>query len=339
MGIDTPARIHPGADVHPTAQLGAGTVVGDGVTIEEDVVIGRNCRLDPGRDLLHVRKGARIGDGAEILGFSIGKDAELGAEARLAAHTAIGEGSKAGDRLVLERGALVGRHLEAGDDCRLGDRSRLSHCVKLGNGVRTGSGATVQPNTVLADDCSLGDGARVAPGCSVGQRSVVGDLTHVGMDAGVGIIPGARIGDDCVVGHGVDIDGGASIADKAEVGTHGVVFAGARVEHGARMEVGSRLDADTVLQAGETLPAWTQAHADGGHEPRDVDRQDLRYRNGPWPPVAPARESAPADDKPIRQGGDRSVQGPPPRPPGGGRAGDPVSRQRTSPTAEQRSGR
>ncbi len=135
-GIDSSARIHPGAllergvsvdpgaVVGPGAEVGAGTFIGAFAVIGAGVRIGRDCAIDAHVSLAHtllgdrvlIAAGARIGCGSRDLRLGrviIQNDVEIGANAVVErgglSDTVIGEGSRIGPHVAVASGTVTAR--------------------------------------------------------------------------------------------------------------------------------------------------------------------------------------------------------------------------------------
>jgi len=208
--------IHPSAVIDPTAEIGEGAAIGP------LAVIGAGARIGP-----RARIGAHV---------SIGADARVGADAMILDGARIGSHVRAGDRLIVQPGAVIGgdgfafvTELPSGvEESRhsLGQRETFPDqpwhrihslgSVELGDDVEIGANATIDRGTIRA--------TRVGSGTKIDNLVAVGHNAEIGRDcllAGqVGLAGSCRIGDRTVLG------GQVGVSDNITVGAD-VVAGGA----------------------------------------------------------------------------------------------------------------
>lgn len=176
-GVDSSARVAPGATVGdgvrvgPFCVVGPDVVLGDGVVLDSHVVvtgrttIGAGSRVSPfsalgGRPQQNQHQGA---DG----------EVSIGAGVTIREHVTIHAGSSVGGlRTEIGDGSLlmVGSHVA--HDCQLGPRCTLVNGVQLGGHVVLGEGVFVGGATTVHQFVRLGAHAYVGGGSAV-ERDVV----------------------------------------------------------------------------------------------------------------------------------------------------------------------
>ncbi len=191
-----PAR--PAAARHPSAVVDPSAELGEGVHVGPLAVIGAGARVGPGTVVL---AGAVVGAGA-----TVGRDATLHPRAMLL------DRCVAGDRVVLQAGAIVGSdgfgyvfldgrfakipqvgNVVLGDDVEIGANT----CVDR---AQTGS-TTIGDGTKIDNLVQIGHNCRIGKHCGFAALSgfagsgTVGDYTIVGGESGINghIVVGSRV--------------------------------------------------------------------------------------------------------------------------------------------------
>ena len=212
--------IHPSAVIDPTAEIG------DDPAIGPFVVIGPGVRLGP-----RARIGAHV---------SIGAGTVVGAEALIHAGARLAHGVTAGDRLIVQPGAVIGSdgfsfvtpEPSGVEEVRgtLGHRGELrdQHWVRihslggvsLGDDVEVGANATIDRGTIRAT--SIGSGTKLDNMVHVGHNVQVGrDTLLCGQ---VGIAGSARIGDRVVLGGQCGVSDNIFVGDDVVAGGASKIF-------------------------------------------------------------------------------------------------------------------
>lgn len=208
--------IHPTAVIDPTAEIGADAA------IAPLAVIGAGARIGP-----RARIGAHV---------SIGPGALIGADALIMDGARIGGGVRAGDRLIVQMGAVIGgdgfayvTELPSGVEqsrSTLGERDSFPDqpwhrihslgWVELGDDVELGANSAIDRGTIRA--------TRVGSGTKIDNHVQVGHNVEIGRDClisgQVGLAGSCRIGDRTVLG------GQCGVSDNISVGSD-VVAGGA----------------------------------------------------------------------------------------------------------------
>ena len=212
--------IHPSAIIDPSAEIG------DDPAIGPFVVIGPGVRLGP-----RARIGAHV---------SIGAGTVVGAEALIHAGARLAHGVTAGDRLIVQPGAVIGSDgfsfvtpdPSGVEEVRgtLGHRGKLrdQHWVRihslggvtLGDDVEVGANATIDRGTIRAT--SIGSGTKLDNMVHVGHNVQVGrDTLLCGQ---VGIAGSARIGDRVVLGGQCGVSDNIFVGDDVVAGGASKIF-------------------------------------------------------------------------------------------------------------------
>lgn len=204
-GVHARAVVDPDARVDPTASVGANAVVGARACVGARTVLHANVTLYP--------------------------DVEVGADCELHAGVVVREGTRIGDRVRIQPGALVGGDgfgflpTENGLPERVPQLGRVAieDDVDIGAGVaidratlgetRIRRGAKIDDLVMVGHNCDIGEGAIVV------AQSGLGGSTRIGARA----ILMARVG---AAGQ-LEVGEGAFVGARA--GLHGDVAAGARV--------------------------------------------------------------------------------------------------------------
>lgn len=219
------------------------------------VMAGLTRAFDPGPDIapgIHatavIDDSARIGEGASVGAFAvIGADVNIGEGARIGAHVSIGRGSRigrdavihpgarithgvtAGDRLIVQPGAVVGgdgfsfvtpeesgieeirRTLGTRDEIKAQHWTRIHSLggVEIGDDVEIGANTTIDRGTIRAT--RIGSGSKIDSLVQIGHNVVIGeDCLLCGH---VGIAGSSRIGDRVVLA------GQVGVSDNIEIGS------------------------------------------------------------------------------------------------------------------------
>jgi UDP-3-O-[3-hydroxymyristoyl] glucosamine N-acyltransferase len=220
----------PGPDIapgiHPTAVIDASAVIGEGAAIGPFVVIGA---------------GVVLGDGARIgAHVSIGRGARIGAQALIHAGVRIGHDVIAGDRLIVQPGAVIGgdgfsfvtpeesgieeirRTLGARGEVKAQHWTRIHSlgAVELGDDVEIGANTTIDRGTIRATQ--IGDGTKIDNLVQVAHNVTVG--RDCLLCSQVGIAGSSRIGDRVVLAGQVGVNDNITIGDDVIAGGSSKIF-------------------------------------------------------------------------------------------------------------------
>ncbi|MFN4060471.1 MAG: UDP-3-O-(3-hydroxymyristoyl)glucosamine N-acyltransferase [Paracoccus hibiscisoli] len=239
-GPDIAPGIHPTAVIDPTAQLAEGAAVGPFVVIGADVAIG---------------PGARIG--AHV---SIGRGTRIGQGALIHPGVRIGHGVTAGDRLIVQPGAVIGgdgfsfvtpeesgieeirRTLGTRADIRQQHWTRIHSLggVEIGDDVEIGANATIDRGTIRAT--------------RVGQGTKIDNLVMIAHNV--------VVGSDCLLCSQVGIAGSSVIGDRVvlagQVGVSDNIQVGSDVIAGGATKIYSRVPAGRVILGNPAVKMETQ---------------------------------------------------------------------------------
>ena len=213
-GPEIASGVHPTALIHPSANVGEGAVIGPFVVIGRDVAIGSRARI-----AAHV---------------TVAEEARIGDDALLLHHSHVGPRVIAGDRLILQPGAVVGADglsfvtpeksgVERARET-LGDQGTIIgqswtriHSlggVEIGDDVEIGANSTIDRGTIRS--------TRIGSGTKIDNLVHVAHNVEVGRDclfaALVGIAGSTRIGDRVVLGGQVGVSDNVFVGDDVVAG-------------------------------------------------------------------------------------------------------------------------
>ncbi|MDO5705314.1 MAG: UDP-3-O-(3-hydroxymyristoyl)glucosamine N-acyltransferase [Paracoccus sp. (in: a-proteobacteria)] len=231
---------HASAVIDPSAQVGEGAAIGPLVVIGPGAVIGPRARI-----AAHA---------------SIGAGARIGADALILDGARLCHGITAGDRLIVQPGAVIGgdgfsfvtpeesgveemrRNLGERDQIRQQKWNRIHSLggVELGDDVEIGANATIDRGTVRAT--RIGSGTKVDSLVQIGHNVIVGqDCLLCGL---VGIAGSSRIGDRVVLA------GQVGVSDNIEIGDDVIA--------GGATKIYSRVPAGRVVLGNPAVKMETQ---------------------------------------------------------------------------------
>ena len=229
--VRPPQGVHPTACVAPDAEIDPSASVGPGVAI------GAGCRVGA-RSVLHAN-------------VTLYHDVAIGEDCSVHAGVVLREGTRVGDRVVLQPGAVIGgdgfgyafneeRKLEnfphrgavvIGDDAEIGANATIDRGALAD--TRIGSGAKIDNLVVIAHGCDIGDDVAI-----VAQSGVAGSVT-IGprclLMAQTGVIDHVTLGADVFVG----VRGGVH-GDVPEGARLGGVFPAVELRLAERMNAALR---------------------------------------------------------------------------------------------------
>jgi len=201
---------HPSAVIDESAQIGADVWIGP------NVVIGARARIDE-QSVFHA-------------GVIVGSDARIGRRVIFYERSMLLEGCVAGDRVVLQPGAVVGSEgfgwvfIEG----RIEKIPQIGN-VELGEDVEIGANTTI--DRAQMGTTSIGRGTKIDNLCQVGHNCRIGKYSAFA--ALTGIAGSAVIGDQVQVG--------------GQAGVKGHVKIGSRVKVAGRSEVWGDIPDDMVI--------------------------------------------------------------------------------------------
>ena len=163
--------------IEPEVEVGAGTVIDAGVRLVGETRVGRGCRLHQG---VWIRD-SRLGDGVEVLPYSVLDGAELGDGAKAGPYARLRPGAR------LETGAKVGNFVEV-KNARLGPGVKAGHLTYLGD-ADVGAGSNIGAGTIT---CNY-DGTNK-------HRTVIGERVFIGSDTM--LVAPVEVGEEATTGAG-----------------------------------------------------------------------------------------------------------------------------------------
>ena len=203
------APLGPEPGIHPTAVIGDGVILGDGVNIGAYAVVGRNCR---------------IGSGTAIYPHTVlYPDVVVGCGCVFHSLVTVREGSRIGDRVVLQNGVVIGGDgfgfapLKDGTFYKI----RQTGSVIIEDDVEIGANTTIDRaavgDTIIRKGVKLDNLVQVGHGAEIGEHSVLA--------AQVGLAGSTRLG------RGVWVGGQVGFAGHLEVGDGAVITAQSGTSH------------------------------------------------------------------------------------------------------------
>ena len=185
--MDRPSPENAAVVIHPTAQvaggtpLGSGTSVGPGVIIEENVVIGKECRLAAYAVL---RAGTILGDGVEVDSFSVigGSPQDLHFDRSVTSGVRIGNGSVIRESVTISRSTREDGYTEIGRECLFMAFSHAAHDCRIGDGVILANGVMLAGHVTVGDHTFFGGGAGIHQFCRIGESVMLGGHGSISAD-------------------------------------------------------------------------------------------------------------------------------------------------------------
>lgn len=189
-------KIHPTAVIHETAVIGQNVSIGPSAVIDQGVVIGDDTVIHA-----HVFIGAKTSVGKKCLFYP---------------QVVIREGSKIGDRVILQSGAVIG-------SCGFGyltDEKGRHHkipqlgCVILEDDVEIGANSTIDrarfKATIVSKGTKIDNLVQVGHNVTIGEHSIIVSQT--------GISGSVKIGNHVVIGGQTGMVGHIEICDGVKIG-------------------------------------------------------------------------------------------------------------------------
>lgn len=232
--------IHPSAVIDESAQIGAGAAIGPFVVVGAGTVIGPGARI-----AAHV---------------SIAENCRIGAEALILDGARIRHGVVAGDRLIVQPGAVIGsdgfsfvtpepsgveeirESLGKREDIRQQAQVRIHSLggVEIGDDVEIGANATIDRGTIRAT--------------RIGAGTKLDNLSHLGHNV--------VVGRDCLICGQVGIAGSSVIGDRVvlagQCGVSDNIRIGDDVIAGGATKIFSRVPAGRVVLGNPAVKMDTQ---------------------------------------------------------------------------------
>lgn len=181
MPIDPSAIVAPTARIHPEASVGPQAVIADFCVIEEDVAIGRGCRLEP---YVFVKRWTTLGEFNEIsAGTVLGTDPLDKNFTGARSYLRIGNSNRIREHYTISRGTKPESVTEIGDNNYIMTSGHIAHNCRIGNGTVIASCALVAGYAEVGDQAFLSGGALVHQFTRVGRLAMVSGNTRVNLDA------------------------------------------------------------------------------------------------------------------------------------------------------------
>lgn len=164
-------KIHETAIIDSKAEIGLGTSIGPYARVEGDVVIGKDCEIMQGAQIL---TGARIGDrccfhqGTVISSlpqdkkFSGGRSfLEIGDDSVIREYATISRSTQLNGSTAIGKNAYIMTGVHIGHDCKIGDGVTMANLVTLAGHVTIERLATIGGMTVIHQFVRVGELAMV----------------------------------------------------------------------------------------------------------------------------------------------------------------------------------
>lgn len=162
-----------------TTQIGEGTSIGDFCVIDEEVVLGRNCRIF---NNVTITGRTTIGDGTIIFPNAVlgtapqdlkyrGEKTELiiGRNNRIREFCMFNPGTGEGGRTIIGDGNLFMAFVHIAHDCVVGSDCVFANGATLGGHIVVGNSVTIGGLTALHQFVQIGDGTMLAGASAVSQ--------------------------------------------------------------------------------------------------------------------------------------------------------------------------
>lgn len=174
--------IHESAIVSPQAQIGDDCYIGAFSTIGENVILGKNVRLE---SHVVVDGQTSIGDDTKIFPFvSIGLAPQDLKYADEPTAVEIGKRNHIREFVTVHRGTQGGGGItKIGDDNLLMAQAHVAHDCRLGNEIIMANAATLAGHVEIADRANIGAYSGVHQFCRIGREAFVGGYSVVVKDA------------------------------------------------------------------------------------------------------------------------------------------------------------
>jgi UDP-N-acetylglucosamine acyltransferase len=148
--------------------------------VEEDVVLGRACRLEP---YVYVKRWTTLGDENEIsAGTVLGTDPLDKAFAGERSYLVIGRRNKIREHYTVSRGTQPESRTVIGDDNYIMTSGHVAHNCKIGNDVVLASCALIAGHVLVEDQAFVSGGVVVHQYSRIGRLAMIGGNTRVNSD-------------------------------------------------------------------------------------------------------------------------------------------------------------
>ena len=180
MSVDESVYVAPTARVHPEAVVGARSRVGEFCVIESDVIIGRDCLLEP---YVFVKRWTTMGDRNQIsAGTVLGSDPLDRAFTGERSYLTIGDSNTIREHFTISRGTKPQSTTRIGDRNYIMTSGHIAHDCTIGNDTVIASCALVAGYAAVEDQAFLSGGVVVHQYSRIGRLAMVGGNTRVNSD-------------------------------------------------------------------------------------------------------------------------------------------------------------
>lgn len=158
-------------DISSKAKIGAGTTVSNFTTITGDVIIGENCWIGSG---VNIMDGARIGNNVKIFPgaviSAVPQDlkykgeittTEIGDGTTIREYCTINKGTQASGKTVVGKNCLIMAYCHVAHDCIIGDNCVLANMVSLAGHIELGNYVVLGGMVAIAQFLKVGDHAMI----------------------------------------------------------------------------------------------------------------------------------------------------------------------------------
>jgi UDP-N-acetylglucosamine acyltransferase len=174
-------KIHATAVIDPSAELAEDVEIGPYVVIEENVRLGRGCRL-----MAHafVGRNSVLGEGnilhpGAIVGHAPQDISTTGLEK---SRVVIGERNVFREYCTVHRGYRDGTETRIGDDCFLMAQSHVAHDCRIGDRVILAGGSLLAGHVAVEDRAFISGNVAVHQFCRIGSLAMIAGLARVSRD-------------------------------------------------------------------------------------------------------------------------------------------------------------
>ena len=180
MAIDPSVSIAPTARVHPEAIIGAGTRIGEYCVVESDVVMGRDCSLEP---YVYVKRWTTMGDRNQIsAGTALGTDPLDKVFTGERSYLIIGNGNNIREHYTVSRGTQPESVTRIGNENYIMTSGHIAHNCVLGDRIVVASCALVAGYAEIENEAFISGGVVIHQHSKIGRLAMVGGNTRVNSD-------------------------------------------------------------------------------------------------------------------------------------------------------------
>lgn len=178
--IDPSAAVAPTARIHQDAIIGPQCIIGEYCVVEQDVVLGRACRLEP---YVFVKRWTTLGDENEIsAGTALGTDPLDKAFTGERSYLVIGHRNKIREHYTISRGTRPESRTVLGDDNYIMTSGHVAHNCQIGNHVVLASCALIAGYVQIEDQAFVSGGVVVHQYSRIGRLAMIAGNTRVNSD-------------------------------------------------------------------------------------------------------------------------------------------------------------